>query len=365
MRLALVGRRPSNKEWGMESGLTRRDLVKRGGLVAGAAALGPAIVPGAARSATARPLAQADLTDFSHLKGKTVGHVVIDIAATFPTRSAAEAKRLAKKYGFNVEIVDGAGDYNKINQALTTFATKKVAAILDTGCDPTLCKPGLLAAKQAKIPVGSVVAGFVDGLNAYDVESNDWINFSRVGTYVANRLGIGGGWGAAIINWPNVPALRIRSAQAKAMLSYYKAPLLADLVVAVPGFVADAKQKASALLTKYPKGGKLKVIVCGWDDVGVAAAQACVEAGRSDVFVVATDGNLAAFDMMRKGQPFAATCSLDVEGMTSVMYAQMSEVLGRKKPLATTLYVDAPLITRRNAPPKGQYPKGAGLQLYT
>ena len=147
-----------------------------------------------------------------------------------------------------------------------------------------------------------MVAGYVEGLNAFDVESNDWINFSRIGTYISSRLGTGGGWGAAIINWPNVPALRIRSAQIKAMLSYYKAPILADEVVAVPGFVPDAKQKAGALLTKYPKGGKLNVIVCGWDDIGVAAAQACVEAKRNDVFVVGTDGNLAAFDMMRKGR---------------------------------------------------------------
>jgi ribose transport system substrate-binding protein len=345
-----------------DGGLTRRELVKRGGLVAGAAAIGPAVIPAVA---AAKPLAAAPLNDFSRLKGKSVGHIVIDIAASFPTRSTAEAKRLAKKYGFSVEIVDGAGDYNKINQAFTTFATKKVDAIFDTGCDPTLCKAGMTAAKQAKIPVGSVVAGYVPGLNAYDVESNDWINFSRIGTYVTNRLGNQGGWGAAIINWPNVPALRIRSAQIKAMLDYYKASILADLVVAVPGFVPDAKQKASALLTKYPKGGDLNVIVCGWDDVGVAAAQACVEAGRNDVFVVAADGNLAAFDMMRKGQPFAATCALDVEGMTDVMYAQMSAVLGGKKPLATTLYVDAPLITARNVPPKGQYPKGEGLQLYT
>jgi ribose transport system substrate-binding protein len=347
-----------------ESGFSRSELIKRGGLLAaGAAAAGSFM---GAEGAWARASAQTQgVSDFSKLKGKKVGHVVIDIAATFPTRSAAEAKRLAKKYGFSVEIVDGAGDYNKINQALTTFATKKVDAILDTGCDPTLCKPGLTAAKDAKIPVGSVVAGYVAGLNTFDVESNDWINYSRIGTYVANRLGTGGGWGAAIINWPNVPALRIRSAQIKAMLNYYKAPILADEVVAVPGFVADAKQKASALLTKYPRGGKLKVIVCGWDDIGVSAAQACVEAKRTDVFVVATDGNLAAFDMMRSGQPFAATCSLDVEGMTSVMYSQMSDVLGGKKPLATTLYVDAPLITRRNVPPKGKYPVGEGLQLYS
>jgi hypothetical protein len=27
--------------------------------------------------------------------------------------------------------------------------------------------------------------------------------------------------------------------------------------------------------------------------------------------------------------------------------------------------VDAPMITKRNVPPKGKYPRGAGLTLYT
>jgi len=347
----------------MNEGLSRRELIKRGGMLAGAAALGTSFVAESAFGA--RKLVDGNqLSDFSHLKGKTVGHVVIDINATFPTRASAEAKRLAKKYGFQVQVVDGAGDYNKINQTLTTFATKKVAAIFNTGCEPSLCKSGLDAAAKAKIPVGAMVAGYQPGV-MYDVEVNDWISYARLGTYMTSRVTDPPGWGAAIINWPNVPALRIRSAQIKAMLDYNKIPVLADEVVKVPGFVADAKQKAAALLTKYPKGDKLKCIVAGWDDVGIAAAQACDEAKRDDVFVISADGNLAAFDMMRKGSSFAATCSGDVEGITDVMYGQMSRILGgKKKPLATTLYVDAPMITENNLPPKGHYPRGDGLQLY-
>jgi hypothetical protein len=69
--------------------------------------------------------------------------------------------------------------------------------------------------------------------------------------------------------------------------------------------------------------------------------------------------------MIRANKPFAVTCSGDVEGMADVMYGQMSAILGGAKPLATTLYVDAPMITKRNVPPKGKYPRGAGLTLYT
>jgi ribose transport system substrate-binding protein len=350
----------SKKECVVE-GISRRGLIAKTGALAGSAAMASSVF---ADSAFGAQSATTPLSDFSHLKGKSVGHIVIDITATFPTRSSAEAQRLGKKYGFDVQIVDGAGDYNKLNQALTTFATKKVDAILNTGCDPSLLKSGLSAAASANIPVGCMVAGYGPGV-LYDVEVNDWLSYARLGTYIYNRLGTGGDWGAAIINWSNVPALRIRSAQIKAMFKYNKTPILAEEEVKVPGFVPDAKQKAAALLTKYPKGRKLKVIVAGWDDVGIAAAQAIQEAGRKDVFVVSADGNLAAFDMIRANKPFAVTCSGDVEGMADVMYGQMSAILGGAKPLATTLYVDAPMITKRNVPPKGKYPRGAGLTLYT
>lgn len=351
----------------MSEPLSRRELVKRGGMIAGAAAVGSPLLTGTASAATAIAASgkPAQLDDFSHLKGKKVGHVVIDISATFPTRSAAEAKRLAHKHGFHVEVVDGAGDYNKINQALTTWATQKVAAVFNTGCEPSLLKSGLAATTAAKVPVGCVVAGYGPGVK-FDVEADDWISYARLGTYIFTRLGMSG-YGAAILDWPNVPALRIRAAQIEAMFKYANIPVLANEILQDPGFVADAKQKTTALLTKYPKGSKLKVIVGGWDDVGVACAQAVLEAGRKDVFVVSADGDLSAYALMRNNidWPFGATCASDVETMTDIMYGQMSALVGgAKKPLATTLYVDAPMITGHNLPPKGQYAHGQGLQLY-
>jgi ribose transport system substrate-binding protein len=365
-------------------GLSRRQVLTGGAGLAGAAALAPMLAacsapaPSTAASApaastaaaapadsSAAPAAGGLLQDYSALEGKTVAHFVVDASTPVSARSAARGKELADQYGFTLEMFDSAGDYNKVNSTLSTWVAKGVAGIVDTGVDPTPVKTGIQEVRNANIPIGGIYAGYSPGAGLmWDVTTNEWINFAKVLTYMLTRMGDDGG-GVAFVNWPEVPVLRNRTALVDAFLAYYEIPKLADEVPVVPGQVPDVKSKTAALLAKYPAGSDLKCVIAGWDEIGIAAAQAIEEAGRDDVFVVSSDGLLEAFDMIREDKPFAATCCNDIETMTDICYGQLARSVGGGDVFATNIYVDAPLITNANCPPAGEYVKGEGLQSFS
>ncbi|MDR2253114.1 MAG: substrate-binding domain-containing protein [Bifidobacteriaceae bacterium] len=298
------------------------------------------------------------------LAGKSIGHFVIDASTPTAAISTARAMRLAEDHGFNLEVFDAAADYAKLNTTLTTWAAKGLDGIIDTGVDPTPIKAGIADVVAAGIPIGSLDAGYAPGAGlTYDVTTNDWLGFAKVVTYLIDRMGDEGG-GIAYINWPQVPALRVRDVQARVMIDFYGLEMLADEIPIVPGQVQDTKQKVASILTKYPRGSGLRAVVAGWDEIGQAASQAIVEAGRDDVFVVSCDGNLEALDMIRQGEPLAATAARNINQMTDICYGQMATLIDGGELLSTTIYVDAPLITAANCPPPGEYATGSGIQSF-
>ena len=340
-------------------GFDRRHLLKVGGV--GALALAGLGTVGAG-SAFARTSRGAAGIDFSGLKGKTVGIAGVAVTSEAPARSANYAKKLGAANGFKVEVVDTAGDYKKMSDTLTTWAqSKTVQAVISDVVSPSLIKEGMANCAKAKIPVAGIFAGWEPGL-AVDVASNDWVSSSKIATYIVDRLA--GQGNVAILNWPNVPALQIRGAAIKAHIGFYKGiKVVSEQVLTVPGQVPDAKAKTKALLTKYPKG-KLHAIIGGWDEVGIAASQACKESGRSDVFVVGIDGNLASFDAIRARDPFSATCANDMESIAATALGQLSLILKGGKPSTNTIWVDAPFIAKQNVPASGKFPKGLGQTAY-
>lgn len=343
-------------------GLDRRQLLKAGGagaaVIAGLAAFAPAA---GARSLRRDALGAAD---FAGLKGKTLGAISANFTSEAPARSAKEAQRLGKQYGFKVLVVDGGGDFAKVSATMKTWAqSKKVDAIVSVVNPPQLTRQGLTAAAKAKIPVGGNFSGYLPNTGiAFDVASNEWVSTAKVMTYLTQRMDYEGG--IAFLTNPLVEATGIRENLAKSMVSFYNGiKLVANERIKVPGQVPDAKAKAQALLQRYPKG-QLKAIFTAWGEIGVAASQAVKQAGRKEVFVASIDGNLNEMDAIRKGDPYSACCVNDMEQIMATSIAQLAGMLQGKKPLATRIFVDAPFVTKHNVPPPGQYPKGEGLQIY-
>jgi ribose transport system substrate-binding protein len=300
-------------------------------------------------------------------KNKTIAVVAVAGTSEAVGRAVAEAKRFGGQAGWKIEVFDGNGDYGKVSNAVTNYVSQGVHGIVSAVVSPSLIGEGVANANKAKIPVVGVFAGYESSLAA-DVASNEWISESKVGTYMLERLGGVGGGGkgnVALLNWPNVPALVVRGAVIKNMLSYGKGiKIVSEQVLTVPGQVADAKAKTAALLQRFPKG-ELDAIWAGWGEIGVAVSQAITEAGRqNDVFTVAIDGNQTEFDEIRKGAPLKATCANDMEGISQNALDSLARVFNGGKPVALTVWVDAPFVTKDTVPAAGQFPKGQGITPY-
>lgn len=300
-------------------------------------------------------------------KGKTVVLLTVDGTSESHVRAIREAKRIGAQAGWKMEVFDSQGDYGKLSNGMLNYVNQGVDGFASVVVAPSLIGEGVAAANKAKIPIGGIFAGYEPTIS-FDVAANEWVSTARIGTYVLERLGGVGPsakGGVVLLNWPNVPALVIRGIVAKSMLSYAKGvTLLKEEVLKVPGQVADAKSKTAALLQQYPKG-QLSAIWAGWGEVGVAVSQAIREAGRQDdVFTVAIDGSQLEFNEIRSSGPLKATCANDMEGIAATCLDGLARIFQGQKPVATTIWVDAPLITKTNVPPSGQYAKGTGITTY-
>jgi ABC-type sugar transport system substrate-binding protein len=350
----------------------RRNLLRSGAL--GAAVLGStaalsacSFTGGKSLSAAATSGSQASgpisAGGYDHLSGKKIGLVGVNLAGGPGVTVSATGSALAEKYGFTFNALDAQGDYKKASDTIRLWASQDYDAVMIMVIDPSLIQPGLKALNAKKIPSGGVFAGYGPGLT-FDSTANEWISGNRIATYLHERLISEGGGSAALISYSPSVAINIRHTAVKTYLDYFKVPIVADVEVVVPGQIPDVKQKVANLLTKYPAGSELKAIFCGWDEIAVAAADAIRQADRDDVFVVSCDGSLNALAAIGAGGPMAATISNDLGLSTDVCIQQFNTIFGGGKPLGASVYFDAPLVTKNNLPPAGQYATGAGLTVF-
>lgn len=351
----------------------RRSFFVGAGAVAAAAGLAACSTSGGlsesntANAAEPATPSNVDLGGYDNLKGKKVclGAAAGTSPAQVRVRQALEA--LAGQHGFELVPFDSAGDYKKLSDTYNLWASQGVDAVMANVTPTNMTKEGAAAVRQKNIPFVGVGAGYGEFMN-FDVSANAWTMSSQVCMYARQRIldetGADGVGGVALYTWPNLPDLIIREQFAKTFFKFYETPILSEQVMQVPGQVPDAQNKTRSLLARFPKGGELKCIVAGWDEIGVAAAKTIAEAGRDDVFVVSIDGNLETFEAMKQGLPFGATASQDFNTMADVALQQLNTVLGGGEPIATAMYIQAPLVTKNNLPPAGQYPKSAGIDIY-
>lgn len=357
----------------LNAGISRRATL-RGGMLGAAGVMGAGLLgacstggggdKASATGATTAAASSAAAGDYKALKGKKVGMIGINLTSEANNRARVEGEKIAKAEGIDFTAVDTQGDYKKASDTLKLWADQDYAAVVSNVVDPNLISEGAAALGAKKIPFGGIFSGNGPNLT-FDTTANEWISGCRIGTYIAQRIIAGGGGGLAIIGLKSLPPVLVRELAITAMMDYYKIPILDRHEIKYPGQVPDAKQVTADWLTKYKKGGKLKAIWGGWDELGNAASQQIKQLGRDDVFTAAMDGNLQSFDAIRAGDPMSATCANDMELITQVCMQQLSTVVAGSKAIAESIYVDSPFISKENCPPKGQFPTiGTGLNIY-
>lgn len=217
-----------------------------------------------------------------------------------------EFQAVAEERGWSVNVVDTAGDFNKLNSAFQDAAAQSPDAIVLGMGDPTQVSLGLKAASDAEIPVFAIDAAPAEGILANVTSDN-----VDLGTQSANALieAIGGEGSVVMLTHDPHPGVRARAEGAKQVFEDAGIEVLEAKHIDVPGPVDNARAAVQDMLTA--RSADIDGIWAGWDEPALGATQALDAAGHTDIPVVGVDGQDFAIAEIEKGGPFKATVKQD------------------------------------------------------
>lgn len=256
---------------------------------------------------------------------------------------------VAKDKGWDVNVIDTAGDVAAVISRIEDMVTQKVDAIV-INVDPAQVKAGLDAAKAAGIPVVGMDAG-ADALLATNVTSNGYAMAAETSTYVADR--IGGAGNIVMFVFDAFPPVQARGVVAGAVFGNFPDIKVLDRVTpdVSDGGIADSRAKMEAILAANPEAGSIKAVWAAWDQPALGALQAIEAAGRQNEGIVITgiDANPQAREEIAKGGNFEASIAQDFKGIGSTTADAVARILSGEAIKQRVIYVPTKLITAANA----------------
>jgi ribose transport system substrate-binding protein len=256
---------------------------------------------------------------------------------------------VAKDKGWDVNVIDTAGDVAAVISRIEDMVTQKVDAIV-INVDPAQVKAGLDAAKAAGIPVVGMDAG-ADPLLATNVTSNGYAMAAETSTYVADR--IGGTGNIVMFVFDAFPPVQARGVVANAVFGNFPDIKVLDRVTpdVSDGGIADSRAKMEAILAANPEPGSIKAVWAAWDQPALGALQAIEAAGRQNEGIVITgiDANPQAREEIAKGGNFEASIAQDFKGIGSTTADAVARILSGETIKQRVIYVPTKLITAANA----------------
>lgn len=243
--------------------------------------------------------------------------------------------------GWEVSVVDTAGDFNKLNSAFQDAAAQGPDAIvLGTG-DPAQISLGLKAAADAGVPVFAIDAGAAEGIAANVTSDN-----VDLGEQSANALidAMGGEGAIVMLTHDPHPGVKARAEGARAVFEAAGIEVLEAKHVEVPGPVENARASVQDLVSA--RGDDITGIWGGWDEPALGATQALEAAGVSDVPVVGVDGQDFALAEIDKGGPFVATVKQDWAAIAAeVAELVEAKVVDGQDPAENNIELPGTLVT--------------------
>lgn len=243
-------------------------------------------------------------------------------------------------------------------------AANNISDAVAKGCDVIVCSmvdmrasaPAIKEATDAKIPIFTIDSGYTEGV-VVDVTSNNNVMSAKVSTFLADA--IGGNGNVCVLSASGFAGGRRRGNVFNAVMSECPGiKVLDNHNINLADFFNDSANTAEDWLSRF--GDKIDAIWCVWDEPAIAVTNVLTAAGktRKDIVVTGIDGNESAVQMMRDGSPIIATVAQPFElmGSTTAKLIQkcvVEQMAWDKAVGATTIYVDAPLITTSNIPEKG------------
>lgn len=256
--------------------------------------------------------------------------------------------RAAEK-GWTVNVVDTAGDVAAAIGRIEDAVVQRADAIV-INVDPAQVEAGLIAARDAGIPVVGMDAG-AHPLVAANITSNGYAMAAETAVYVANR--IEGQGGVVMFVFDAFPPVQIRGVIADAVFANHPDIRVIDRVTpdVSDGGIADSRAKMEAILAANPAPGSIRAVWAAWDQPALGALQAIEDAGRAGegIVIVGIDANPQARDAIARGGNFEASVAQDFAGIGATAADTVGLILAGEAPRARTIYVPTRLVTAANA----------------
>ena len=226
-----------------------------------------------------------------------VGIVSISATEANNARYIAGAQSAAKEIGWQVSVVDAAGNADQANAAIQNFVQRGAAAIVDMVFPYTSIGAGLAAAKAANIPVvtwGGGLGGSVAATNG----SGGPMTVPVDELMIKNMDGKGS---LLELTYHTGEVCRNREIELDNALKAHPDIKATKNEVRIPGYFEDGAQYANAWLASHPAGKENLAIWGCWDDPSIGAIGALRSQNRNDVKVYGVNGNAQALEDIKKG----------------------------------------------------------------
>jgi len=251
----------------------------------------------------------------------------------------------AKGKSWEVDVIDTSGDVAALVSRMEDVSLQKVDAIV-INVDPSQIKTGLLAAKDAGIPVFGMDSGN-DPLLVANVTSNGYVMAAETATYVVDQLN--GQGNVVMFIFEPYPPVQKRGAIAESIFNNSPDIKISDKIT--PSFdkgpLEGSRNAMEAFLNANPKKGSIQAVWAAWDDPALGAEQAIIDAGRQDegIIIVGIDATDQAKDRIATGGNFKATVAQDFQGIAITVAKTIEEYLHQGSVSQKQIYVSAKLVT--------------------
>ncbi|MEM7694138.1 MAG: substrate-binding domain-containing protein [Pseudomonadota bacterium] len=254
----------------------------------------------------------------------------------------------AEKAGWDVNVIDTAGDVAAVISRIEDAVTQNVDAIV-INVDPAQVAVGLQAASDAGIPVIGMDSG-TDPLLYTNVTSNGYAMAAETAVFVANEIGAAGN--VVMFVFDAFPPVQIRGVIADAVFGNFPDIDVLDRITpdVQDGGIADSRAKMEAVLAANPEAGSIKAVWAAWDQPALGAMMAIEDAGRADegIVIVGMDANPQARDAIAKGGNFKASMAQDFQGIGAAVAVATARAIAGEPSAQSVTFVPTELITSAN-----------------
>ncbi len=224
---------------------------------------------------------------------------IVSISATEANnvRYIQGATKAAEELGWQVNVVDAAGNADQANAAIQNFAQLVAHAIVDMVFPFSSIGAGLDAAGAAGIPV--VTWG--GGLGATVAATNGSGGPMAIPVVELMVEKMGGKGSILALTYRTGEVCRNREVVMDEIVAKYPEITVTKNEVRIPGYFEDGAQYANAWLASHPAGAENLAIWGCWDDPSIGAIGSLRAQGRDDVLVYGINGNAQALENIKNG----------------------------------------------------------------